>query len=157
MLVVCFVAEYSFAQEKIHGFVKEVIDGNTLIIRTADREDYKVLLHGIDSPEPGQHYADQSRKMLEHLILNKAITIVFHGKDRFGNRLGEIRIDGAPDPRHELVKAGLAWTSEKALIAELETLKEEARQKNLGLWQEANPTAPWIYRRQQSMVEAKSI
>ncbi len=156
LLVVSFLVKPSFAEEKIHGLVNEVIDGNTILIRTPDREEYKILLHGIESPEPGQHYSEQSKKMLERLLLNKAVTIVFYGKDRAGNHLGEIRIDGAPDPRHELIKAGLAWTSEKAAIPELETLKDEARQKNLGLWQEANPIPPWVYRRQQSMLEAKS-
>ena len=156
MLVVCFLAHASFADEKIHGFVNEVIDGNTILIRTPDREEYKILLHGIDSPEPGQHYSEQSTKMLQRLLLNKWVTIVFHGKDRAGNHLGEIHIDGASDPRHELIKAGLAWTSEKAAIPELETLKDEARQKNLGLWQEVNPTPPWMYRRQQTMLEAKT-
>ena len=156
MLAVCFLTHSSFAEEKIHGFVNEVVDGNTILIRTTDREEYKVLLHGIDSPDSGQHYAEQSKKMLQRLLLNKWVTIVFHGKDRTGNRLGEIQIDGAPDPRHELLKAGLTWTSEKVLIPELEEIKDEARQKNLGLWQEANPTPPWMYRRQQTMTEAKS-
>lgn len=142
--------------EELRGVVTEVIDGNTLLIVTLDKEQFKVLLHGIDSPEPGQHYAIQSKKRLEDLILNKTVTLFIHGKDRLGNRLVEIQIDGGLDPRHELVKAGLAWTSEKEPNPVLESLKEEARQKNLGLWNEPDPTPPWVYRRQQSMGEAKS-
>ena len=154
---VCMLAAVpSHAQEKLHGLVREVIDGNTLVFVTRDREEYKIILHGIDSPEPGQDYAEQSRKMLEQLLLKKTVTITLHGKDRVGNHLGEIHIDGASDPRHELVKAGLAWTSEKTSNPELESLKEEARQKNLGLWQEPNPTPPWVYRRQLTMSDAKS-
>jgi micrococcal nuclease len=145
------------AQEKIHAMVREVIDGNTILIESWDHEEYKILLHGIDSPEPGQEYATQSKKLLEQLLLKKPVTITIHGKDRYGNRLGEITIDGAPDPRHELVKAGLAWTTEKSTDPVLKALKEDARQKNLGLWQEENPTPPWVFRRQQTMSEAKSI
>lgn len=146
----------SYASEEIKGVVTNVIDGNTIEISTVDNETYKVLLHGIDSPEPGQNYAEQSKKLLEKLLLKKSVTISIHGKDRWGNRLGVIYLDGAPDPRHELVKAGLAWTAEKEPVAELESLKEEARGKNKGLWKEENPTPPWVYRRQQSMMQVKS-
>jgi micrococcal nuclease len=146
----------SASDETLHGTVGEVIDGNTILIHTLDGEEYKVYLHGIDSPEPGQQYAEQSKKFLEKLLLKKRVTIVMHGKDRLGNRLGIIQVDGASDPRHELVKAGLAWTSEKEPLPELEALKEEARQNNKGLWEDDNPTPPWVYRRQQSMAGAKS-
>jgi micrococcal nuclease len=164
MRVVLLVLLFFFAvtlstkgQEKIHAIVREVIDGNTITIEAWDHEMYRVLLHGIDSPEPGQQYAVQSTKMLETLLLKKPVTITIHGKDRHGHRVGEIHIDGAPDPQHELVKAGLAWTSEKSNDPVLETLREEARAKSLGLWQESNPTPPWVFRRQQTMAEAKSI
>ena len=119
-------------------------------------ETYKVLLHGIDSPDPGQHYADQAKRMLEKLLLKKEVTIVMHGKDRLGNRLGEIKIEGAPDPRKEMVTQGLAWTSEKEPVKELESLKELARAQGKGLWGEENPTPPWTFRRQQTMLEEKT-
>lgn len=143
-----------YAGEEIKGKIISVIDGNTIEILTVDQETYKVLLHGIDSPDPGQHYAEQAKKFLENLLLNKSVTIDLHGKDRLGNRLGEIHVEGTPDPRHELVKAGLAWTTEP--ISELEELKERAKTQGKGLWQEENPTPPWLYRRQQSMLQAKS-
>ncbi len=143
------------AEDSINGKVSEVIDGNTLIIETRENETYTVLLHGIDSPEPGQQYADQSTAFLKKLLLNKKITLTTHGRDRKGNRYVKILIDGAPDPRHELLRAGLAWPAERHNEPQLEVLKEEARQKNLGIWQEEDPTPPWTYRREQSTLEAK--
>ncbi len=145
----------SQAETDIKGIVTKVIDGNTIEV-TAGNDAYKILLHGIDSPDPGQLYAEQAKRMLEKLLLEKPVTIVMHGKDRLGNRIGEIKIDGTADPRKELVAEGLAWTSEKEPIQELESLKEEARIKGKGLWVEENPTPPWIYRRQQTMVIEKS-
>lgn len=157
LILVSLAFGHSFgADEILQGTVREVIDGNTIMIRTKEGDEYNIHLHGIDSPDPGQQYADQSKKLLEELLLKKHVTIVMHGKDRLGNRLGVIQIDGASDPRHELVKAGLAWPSEKNSSPELEAMKETARQNNLGLWQEEHPTPPWVYRRQQSMMEAKS-
>jgi micrococcal nuclease len=152
ILLTCF-SLISFAEE-IKGKVTSVIDGNTIEILTRDQETYKVLLHGIDSPEPGQHFAEQARNFLENLLLNKSVVIELRGKDRLGNRLGEIHVEGTPDPRHELLKAGLAWTTEP--VAELEELKERARTQGKGLWQDEHPTPPWLYRRQQSMLQAKS-
>ncbi|MEJ0056917.1 MAG: thermonuclease family protein [Bacteroidota bacterium] len=114
------------------------------------------MLQGVDSPDPGQNYAEQAKRFLGTLLLNKSVTITIHGKDRYGNRLGEIQIDGNTDPRHELIKEGLAWTSEKEPIAELESLKEQARAEGKGLWKDENPTPPWIYRRQQTLTQQKS-
>ncbi|NOT74767.1 MAG: nuclease [Cyclobacteriaceae bacterium] len=155
ILILCCVALIAHAEE-IKGVVTKVIDGNTIEISADDHETYKVLLHGIDSPESGQDYAEQATKLLSKLLLKKSVTILIHGKDRLGNRLGEIRIDSGVDPRHELIKQGLAWTAEKNPISELESLKEEARLKGKGLWKDNNPTPPWIFRRQQTLTQQKS-
>ena len=58
--------------------------------------------------------------------------------------------------REKLLEAGLAWTSEKNPIAELEAIKEKSREKGKGLWKEQEPTPPWVFRRQQSMTQFKS-
>ena len=154
LLILTCVSLVSFAGEEIKGTITSVIDGNTIEILTREHETYKILLHGIDSPDPGQNYAEQAKKFLEKLLLNKSVTIAIHGKDRQGNRLGEIHVEGTPDPRQELLKAGLAWTTES--VADFETLKEHAREQGKGLWQDENPTPPWIYRRQQSMAQSKT-
>lgn len=155
--MIFFVLQLStaYTQEKILGTVTKVIDGNTIEITTLQKEAYHVLLHGIDSPEPGQPHAERATQYLASLLLNKPVTISLHGRDRQGNRIGDIHIEGAPDPRHEMLKAGLAWTSEHQPDPALEALKEQARQQNIGLWQESDPTPPWTYRRQQTMLDAK--
>jgi micrococcal nuclease len=153
-VILCFASFLTFAQE-IQGTVQAILDGNT--IEVADHDGvYKVLLHGIDCPEIGQNYADQAKALLTKLLLSKRVTIVLRGKDRLGNRLGVIYVEGFPDPRHELVKEGLAWTSEREPVEELEVLKEQARLHGKGLWKEQHPTPPWVYRRQQTMNQEKS-
>jgi len=47
-------------------------------------------------------------------------------------------------------------TAERNPIDELESIKEKAKEKGKGLWKEQDPTPPWIYRRQQSMMQPKS-
>jgi micrococcal nuclease len=145
-----------FANEELSGKVATVIDGNTIEIVTPENETYKILLHGIDCPELEQEYGDKAKKYLEKLLLNKSISVAIQGKDRLGNRLGVVLVDGTDDPRYELLKEGLAWTSERNPIADLELIKEQAREKGKGLWKDETPTAPWIFRRQQTLTQFKS-
>ena len=153
--IILFFAPFLIFCQEIEGTVQTILDGNTIEIADHDGV-YKVLLHGIDCPEIGQEYADQAKALTTKLLLSKRVTIVLRGKDRVGNRLGVIYVNGSPDPRHELVNAGLAWTSEREPVEELEVLKEQARLHGKGLWKEQHPTPPWVYRRQQSMNHEKS-
>lgn len=156
LMVVLMVVFMGWANDNIIGKVVSVIDGNTLEVIGEDNEIYKILLHGIDCPELEQEYGAKAKKALEKLVLEKKVLVKIQGRDRLGNRLGVIMIEGEEDPRFELLKEGLAWTSEKNPIEELETIKEKAREKNRGLWREDSPTPPWIFRRQQSMMQPKS-
>jgi micrococcal nuclease len=154
LLILNFAFITGYAEEEIKGTVSSVIDGNTIEILASNNEIYKVLLHGVDCPETGQNYGEQAKAFLEKLLLHKSITILLRGKDRWGNRLGDIKVDGIPDPERELIRVGLAWTTEPN--PELETLKDRARAQGLGLWSEENPMPPWMYRRQQTMLQPKS-
>ena len=140
----------------LNGKVTSVIDGNTIEMRADDNETYKIMLYGVDSPELGQAYGEKAKKFLEKMILDKNVNVNIQGKDRWGNRLGVILIEGTVDPRYDLLEAGLAWTAERDPVQELETIKEKARDKGKGLWKEQDPTPPWIYRRQQTMTQLKS-
>lgn len=141
--------------EVIAGKVVTVIDGNTLEVFTPENETYKILLFGIDCPELGQEYGEKAKRYLEKLILNKEVSVEIQGKDRWGNRLGIILIEGV-DPREELLEQGLAWTAERNPIATFELIKEKSKEKGKGLWKEQNPTPPWIFRRQQTMLQLKT-
>ena len=145
------------ANDEIKGKVISVLDGNTLQVRATDAEVYKILLVGIDSPELEQEYGEKAKKFLERLVLNKDVIIQFHGKDRHGNRLAVVIIRKDVDLRVELLKEGLAWTAERDPMPELEPYRTFAQKKEKGLWSQKDPTPPWTYRRQQSMVKPKSM
>ncbi|HTH55470.1 MAG TPA: thermonuclease family protein [Cyclobacteriaceae bacterium] len=155
LLSLVFVSSVLFAENEISGKVVSVIDGNTVELITDQRESYKILLFGIDSPELGQEYGDKAHRLLQKIILDKTVSVKIQGKDRWGNRLGIVLIEGKVDPRLELLQAGLAWTAEINPIQELETIKEKAREKRKGLWKEKDPTPPWTYRREQTMIQPK--
>jgi len=141
---------------EITGKVVSVIDGNTVEFQTADNEIFRLVLSGIDAPELKQEFGEEARKFLDKLVTGEAATVVIEGKDRLGNRVGSLLYRKDKDPRHELLERGLAWTAEKNPKPEFETLKEAAKSREKGLWEQSNPTPPWIFRRQQSMLTAKS-
>jgi micrococcal nuclease len=150
-----WIAGQASAQNDFIGEVTAVIDGNTLEIKSNDNQIYKVVLAGIDSPEPGQTFSDKAHKLLEKLMLGKKVSVKLSGKDRLGNYVATV-MKGDLDPRTELLEEGLAWTAERNPIPELEAIRVKAKEKAKGLWKEENPTPPWIFRRQQSMMQAKS-
>ena len=145
-----------FAGNVLNGKVTSVIDGNTFEMIADDNELYKIMLFGIDCPELGQEFGEKAKKSLEKMILDKKVNVNIQGKDRWGNRLGIVLIEGTIDPRYDLLEAGLAWTAERDPIQELEVIMEKAREKGKGLWKEQDPTPPWIYRRQQTLTQLKS-
>jgi len=142
--------------QEIKGQVIQIIDGNTLTIKSAENESYKIVLFGIDCPELGQKYGDKAKKCLEQLMMKKNVTVQILGKDRQGNYMGIVTTEKSLDPRIQLLEEGLAWTSESEPAADLESFKSVAQQKGKGLWKEKEPTPPWVFRRQQSMAQPKS-
>ena len=146
---------YTVEANTVRGKVVSVVDGNTLEVISAEEETYRIVLVGIDCPEKGQPYAEEAKAFLEASILKKSIDVKLVGKDRWGNYLGEIMTE--VEVGAELVKRGLAWCHEKNVPESLKDLEQQAREQRIGLWQEENPTAPWIYRRQQSMLQPKGM
>lgn len=140
----------------MQGKVTRVIDGNTLEFTSSLGETYTIVLSGIDCPELTQAFGDEARICLEKLTLNKKATVTVKGKDRTGNAIAEVMVDGKKDPRIQLLKDGLAWTEEGSSASELESYKVASQMKKKGLWKDENPTPPWTYRRQQSMMVPKS-
>ncbi|MDH4091353.1 MAG: thermonuclease family protein [Cyclobacteriaceae bacterium] len=141
----------------IKGKVVKVIDGNTFQVKGEDKQMHKILLMGIDSPELEQEFGREAKKFLEKLILGKTVTLDFKGTDRFGNPLVDVRIDGTKDPRIELLKEGLAWTTENNPPANLEQYRSSAQLRNKGLWQQRNPIPPWIFRKEKGDLQQESI
>jgi len=143
------------AGDTLSGKVKSVIDGNTLEIVGENNEIHTIHLAGIDCPELNQEYGDRAKTRLEKLTLKKNVVISLTGKDRWGNQHATVMIDGNVDIRLALLKEGLAWTAERNPLPELESVKEMARESGTGLWKQDNPTPPWVFRRQQTMMQVK--
>jgi endonuclease YncB( thermonuclease family) len=153
--IFCFASIIALPNDVATGKVISVIDGNTIEVLMGDNEKYPIVLAGIDCPELTQKYGDKAKAFLEKMIGQKEVAVHFQGKDRKGNYLAIVLLKEI-DPRIELLKEGLAWTAEMNPLPELEIHCSFAREKGKGLWKQENPTPPWTYRREQSMMLPKS-
>jgi methylphosphotriester-DNA--protein-cysteine methyltransferase len=85
-------------------------------------------------------------------VLGKQVAIFWNKVDKYRRTVGTIKIDGR-DMNIEQVKAGLAWHFKKYADEQeprdritYAAAEEQARAAKLGLWQDANPTAPGDWR-----------
>ena len=108
---------------------------------------YKIRLAGIDAPEKQQAYGVQSKIYLEHLIVDKDVSIKVVSCDQYGRYVGRIYL-GGKDINGEMIRSGYAWhyyqyDSDPVYAV----FMLDAQRANRGLWQEAHPTPPWIFRK----------
>ena len=130
-----------------------VSDGDTITVLTADKKQIRVRLVGIDAPESRQAYGERAKQKLSELVFNKTVSVLFDKQDRYGRTLGKVLL-GERDVNMEMLLAGLAWHYKDYARDQLEADRDmyamaeaEARESKLGLWTDANPTAPSEYRR----------
>lgn len=133
----------------------DVSDGNTIELLTDENELYKVELAGIDCPELKQPFGLEAKHLLEKSIKGNKVEAFIEGKNRWGVRQAIIIPNEGDDPRLKLLAEGLAWTSEKNPNPEFESIRVDAQDHGKGLWKDKDPTPPWIYRRQQTMLSPK--
>lgn len=151
------------AAEK-EGTCLKVLDGDTVIFREAGALDsIKIRLWGIDAPEKGQAFGAEATRKLARLIEHKSVLLRFRtearesaeGRDGYSRDLATIYRRGR-NINLEMVQGGYAWhyayyAAEETALAEAQ---ENARAARRGLWAEANPQEPRLYRMAQRAAEA---
>lgn len=131
----------------LDGRVVRIVDGDTLVLLTEDRDQVKVRLSEIDAPETSQAYGRKSKNALASICAGKTASLLNTGKDRYGRTLARV-ICGDIDANATMVEQGFAWVYDRYVKDQsLYSLQNEAKEKRLGLWRDANPLAPWEYRR----------
>ena len=140
--------------------VQRVVDGDTIHVKDEAGKKFKVRLTGIDAPEQNQPYGLASTYHLRGLLLNKIVLLKSKPKkgkpysvDRYERVLAKIILDGREINLYQLLN-GYAWhfkryqkqqsPEDRELYSQAEL---HAKKKNLGLWSEKNPIAPWKWRK----------
>lgn len=131
-----------------------VQDGDSFVVQRADGGRTTIRIAGIDAPERNQPYADQSRRALRALLERRPLRIRAGKVDRYGREVSEV--DAGGDVALAQIEAGLAWhfiryarEQRPGLRTAYAGAEQRARAARLGLWQDAQPQAPWLFRDQQ--------
>jgi len=141
------------ADEWVSGRVVHVTDGDTAVVETGGRS-LRVRFYGVDAPEranrdwPAQAYSRAAHEFMHKLLDGRAVKVRLNGDRTHGREVGEIFVDQRSASR-ELLRAGLGWWNDRfaADDEELARLQREARAAQRGLWRDAKPVPPWVYRR----------
>ena len=143
------------ATNVLQGLVVGVSDGDSLTLLDAEKRQHKIRLQGIDAPEMKQAYGQKSKESLSKLVFNKTIKVHWSKKDRFGRTVGQVMLADI-DICLEQVRRGMAWhfkdyqdeqsEKDRELYDRAET---QAREQRLGLWQDAAPIEPSVFRQKK--------
>lgn len=130
-----------------------VMDGDTVMV-LRNGQKLKVRLANIDAPEKDQAYGNQARASLLELVGRKQVQVDSQAVDQYGRIVGLISADGR-NVNQEQLKRGMAWEyshfhSDKTCLA----LQSAAQRAHRGLWSQANPQAPWQWRKLHPSTQA---
>jgi endonuclease YncB( thermonuclease family) len=150
-----FALAASAGAAPVAGVVFVVIDGDTVLFKPdhyspGSRAFLKIRLADIDAPEKEQPHGSAATRALAALVLNKRVEVDTVATDAYGRKIARVRV-GSVRVNQELVRRGHAWTSTRyRRDVGLQEALREARRARRGLWQDAAPTPPWVWRREQS-------
>ena len=134
----------------LYGKVIEVNSGDVITIFNLNRP-VRVKLLGVDAPELSQSFGDVAKKHLSDLVFDKAVLVNYGGIGADSSLTGRVLLNDA-DIGAQMIRDGAAWfdaINGDRLDATNRDIYQQselaARSERRGLWQEANPVAPWEF------------
>ena len=134
------------------GRVEKVDEGDLLTIINLNRS-IKIRLLGVDAPDTNQPFSDVARQHLAQLVFNKFVVVQYSGLGPNNYIVGKVLI-GETDICVQMIRDGAAWYSNNDAgylsPEDQETYRgseQAARAERRGIWADANPVAPWEFRR----------
>jgi len=135
------------------GRVVRVSDGDSITVLDPSRREFRVRLGAIDAPEKGQAFGRVAKSHLADLLFDRIVHVQVTKVDRYGRLIGRVMVNGT-DACLEQLRAGLAWHYRRYedeqtpdLRAAYTSAEARARAAGIGLWRDARPTPPWVWRR----------
>ena len=153
---------HAAADDSIRGRITSIVDGDTITIVDEAKATHRIDLHGIDAPESGQNFGAKSTANLNRLASGKTVRADCVKRGRRDTKLCTVWTYPADctacgytlDLGLMQVLQGYAWHfkySESAQSAQMQAqysvAELEAKSKKAGLWAEASPIAPWVWRK----------
>lgn len=132
-----------------YGRVVAITDGDTFTFLTPEKQQVKVRLSEIDTPEKNQPYGTLAKQALSGLVFGKEIHLIKSGSDRYGRLLGHVYQDGIHINR-VMIQVGMAWVyrqymEDKSLLVD----EKKAQESKVGIWSlpSKDQIPPWDWRR----------
>ena len=148
LLLCCLLVPLVAVGDEFTGRVVGISDGDTISV-LRDGKAVKVRLYGIDAPEKAQPFGTQARKFTSERAIQQTVTVVYRSTDRYGRLIGEVVLPYGQNLGQEVVRMGLAWWYAQYAPKDetLFLLEAEARLAKRGLWADAHPIPPWLWRK----------
>ncbi len=147
MAVVYCLTCFQAVAAPIHGNVVSIADGDSITVLTPAKQQIKVRLAEIDTPERRQPYGKRAKQALSTKIFGKDVEVVKVTTDRYKRLVGKVYLNGRYI-NAEMVADGVAWVYRKySKDARLLRLEDEARLDRRGLWGGSDPVPPWAWRK----------
>ncbi|WP_018149958.1 thermonuclease family protein [Leeia oryzae] len=136
-----------------------VSDGDTITVLDDQQQSRKIRFAFIDAPEKKQAYGMRAKQALSDLVYLQSVKVDVQDTDRYGRTVAQIWLTpeggAATDINLAQVKAGFAWHyiqyARKGQTTDAfdayQAAERYARDNRLGLWQDASPVEPWLFRR----------
>lgn len=143
--------------------VLKIGSGDTLLVDDGVNK-VTVRILGIDAPEDGQPFFEESKKVLIDLAAGKKVVLKYslHNlKDELGYFPARVFI-GDTDVGLKILENGFAWYKkddkfffEKTDDKKNESTAAKAQTAKTGIWQDEKPQKPWVYREKKSREREK--
>ncbi|OGV69431.1 MAG: hypothetical protein A2283_16425 [Lentisphaerae bacterium RIFOXYA12_FULL_48_11] len=153
LIPIIMAISFPLAYGKDVGNVKRIVSGDTIEFFNKDSI-ITEHIKGIDAPEPGQPFFNESKTFLEKLISERTVEL----------RVDELWCEGAP-LNEIMVEQGYAWfcpkngkwfcyetvNNDRNTLNRLADFESKAKKDKKGLWAKGTPVPPWEYRRSEEL------
>lgn len=149
LLAALLFTSFPAIAETINCRVVGISDGDTFTCLTSEKQQVKVRMAEIDSPEKAQPYGNSARQALSTYIFGKDVTLDVQDRDRYGRTVARVKV-GNLDVNAEMVRTGSAWAYRDYLKdRKLLDLEATAKHFKRGLWSlpKSEQQAPWDWRK----------
>lgn len=125
-------------------------DGDSLKVSHLDGQVMAVRLYGVDCPELGQPYGDESRHLTGRLV-GQVVEVQATGGRSWGRVVAVVTLPDGRTLQEALVEAGMAWVDVRyCKLSECDAWRQtqmQARDARRGLWADGGAVPPWVWRR----------
>lgn len=150
LIAACITLALSVCSLSIQAFEAKVVgikDGDTIVVFDG-KTSTTIRIAAIDAPEKSQAFGTAAKQAMSSLCFGKTATVKSLDTDRYGRTVADVFCAGK-NAGDWMVYNGFAWVYDRYASGHTQYYQSQklAREQRKGLWQDANPTPPWAYRK----------